>query len=202
MSPRGHLLGFLLLCSTCCTAQVFAKKRLVFDLGGGAGGLVFTQSAGPNDLLRVASVVGCGVQYGFGKRIGLAFRYERMSARRGILQAGPSRVASYTADLRVVVARWERGELDAAIGLGPAFTTLAADQGRLPREGRGTAFMLGMRWSRMVTPTVGYSFGATAHSALPEQIADERGDVVLRDGTPLKVGYRSIGLNAALLVRF
>lgn len=202
MAWRGHLVGLLLLGALHGQAQVYGKKRLVFDVGGGGGGLMFTQAHGPDDILRGASVVGCGVQYGFGKRIGLAFRYERMSARRGILEAGPSRVAGYTAAIHVVMGRWERSEVDGSLGFGPANITLSADRNRMPREGAGGSVMAGLRWSRAVTPTVGYAVGATAHTSAPVGMADERGAVYLADGTPLEVGFNSLGLHAALLVRF
>jgi hypothetical protein len=195
------LLAFVLL-STYGQAQVYAKKRLVSTVGGGGGGLVFTQGNGPSDLMRGSSLVNCGVQYGVGKRIGVGFRYERLSARRGILEAGPSRTASYALDLHVVIARWERTELDLSAGAGFAITALSAQTGRLPREARGGLITGGIRWSKTLSPTLGFFLGGRACAAEPQAISDERGHVLLDNGQPLKVGFYALGVEAGVLVRF
>lgn len=183
-------------------AQVFGKKTLVTALGGGAGALTFTQADGPSDVARASVLVSVGSRYAVGKRLSIGFRYDRIGVRRAIFNAGPSRTSSYQLGLYYVLVRRHRSDIDIGAGFGTATMALAAHSARLPREGRAGMFSLSGRWSRMLTPTIGFHVTGRWQVTSEEELRDEHGVMVDGQGTPVLVGFRSLSLESGLLIRF
>ncbi|HEY0977946.1 MAG TPA: hypothetical protein VGE21_10800 [Flavobacteriales bacterium] len=201
MARRILLLLFLLLAGGAW-AQICGRKNLVTTMGVGGGGLIFTRADGPAEIMRGSVSIGFGFRYGLGERLSPAFRYDRIGVRRGILDAGPSRTASYQLGLHYVFWRGDRSEWDIGAGLGVANISLAAYTARLPREGHVGFFALNAGWSRMLSPTVGFHLSGHWIGSNEETISDEDGVVKDATGEPIRIGFRSISAEAGLLVRF
>ncbi|HOZ39358.1 MAG TPA: hypothetical protein PLL25_01025 [Flavobacteriales bacterium] len=194
---------FTLFLSGGLSGQVVQRKHLITSYGAGVG--LLTMSS-PTEVLRSTSALAGSIRfavgYAAGDRFSLGFHYERLGST---IHPGPVerfRVSQYHFEVSVRPVMRERWCIEFGVGVGPSIIVLSPTVGRLQPRANVGSVGFGLRYLRMLGPTLGVSIGCEITAAQEASLAVEAVPVLDERGQAVQVGWNAPRLGGGLVVRF